>query len=72
MMHYQSHRGRWWYNPMGQPKHLTVWERLCKTLREICQGYTMPEGRRRIDPVQPWGHWSAGWNPPTIPKEKAR
>lgn len=71
MMHYQSHQARWQYIPLAAPR-LTRWQKFLRWLDELFEPMTMPEGRRRIDPAQPYGHWSSGYNPPVYPKEKAR
>ena len=70
MMHKQSHRGRWMYNPLGQVAKLSPWQRFLDWLGDLFTPTPLEEGRRWIDPEQPWGHWSAGWNGPTLPGEK--
>ncbi len=73
MMHYQSHQARWQYIPLAAPK-LTRWQRFWRWLDVLFAPVMVDEGRRRIDPEKPYGHWSAGFQPPTMPqaKEKAR
>ena len=71
MMHYQSHQARWQYIPLAAPK-LTRWQRFWRWLDDLFAPVMVDEGRRRIDPVKPYGHWSSGYNPPVMPKEKAR
>jgi hypothetical protein len=73
MMHYRSHQARWQYIPLAAPK-LTRWQRFWRWLDDLFAPVMVDEGRRRIDPAQPYGHWSAGFHPPTMPqaKEKAR
>lgn len=29
-----------------------------------------PEGRNRIDPNKPYGHWASGWYPAALPPKK--
>jgi len=70
MMNNVSHRGRWMYNPLGQIVKLTRWEKFLKALAEIFTPLLLPEGRRRIDPAQPYGHWANGWSRPTFPTKK--
>lgn len=71
MMHNHSHQARWQYIPLAAPK-LTRWQRFWRWLDDLFEPMTLPEGRRRIDPEKPYGHWSAGYNHPVMPKEKAR
>lgn len=71
MMHYQSHQAKWQYIPMAAPK-LTRWQRFLRRLDDLFEPMLLPEGRRRIDPSKPYGHWSEGFQPPAMPKEKAR
>lgn len=70
MMHKQSHRGRWMYNPLGQIVRPSPWRRFLGLLDDLFAPMLLEEGRRQIDPEQPWGTWSAGWNGPTLPGEK--
>lgn len=70
MMHNVSHRGRWMYNPLGQYQPRTWWEKLLRWLDELFQPLLIPEGRRRIDPAQPYGHWVNGWSRPVVPTKK--
>lgn len=67
----RSHRGRWWYNPMGQAKAPSIWERIGAFLDDLFSPLTLPEGRKRIDPAEAYGHWAKGWEAPAMPKEKA-
>lgn len=71
MMHYQSHQARWQYIPLAAPK-LTRWQRFCRWLNDLFTPMLLPEGRRRIDPEQPYGHWSAGFQPPALPQAKEK
>lgn len=72
-MQYQSHQAKWQYIPLAAPK-LTRWQKFLRWLDELFEPMLLPEGRRRIDPAQPYGHWSDGFHPPCCPqaKEKAR
>ena len=67
MMNNVSHRGRWMYNPLGQYQPRTWWEKLLRWLDDLFDPLLLPEGRRRIDPAQPYGHWANGWSRPTLP-----
>lgn len=69
MMHYQSHQARWQYIPLAATK-LTRWQRFWRWLDDLFAPVMVDEGRRRIDPEKPYGHWSAGFQPPTLPGNK--
>lgn len=71
MMHYQSHQARWQYIPLAAPR-LTKWQRFWRWLDDLFAPVMVDEGRRRIDPAQPWGTWSAGWDGPVMPGEKKK
>ena len=71
MMHNQSHQPIWMYCPLAA-KPRTRWQRILDWLEDFFRPIALPEGRRRIDPNEPYGAWSNGFYEPTLPKEKAR
>lgn len=66
MMNNVSHQAHWQYIPLAAPK-LTRWQRFWRFLDELFEPLMIPEGRRRIDPDAPYGHWSKGWQRPAMP-----
>ena len=69
MMHDQSHQARWQYIPLAAPR-LTRWQRLLRWLDDLFAPVATDQGRRRIDPALPYGHWAAGWEGPVVPGQK--
>lgn len=69
MMHNVSHRGRWMYNPLGQYRPRSWWERMWAALDDLFAPLLLPQGRKRIDPEAPYGHWASGWGRPTLPMQ---
>lgn len=61
MMNNVSHQARWQYIPLAAPK-LTLWQRFWRMLDELFEPLMIQEGRRRIDPADPYGSWANGWS----------
>lgn len=66
MMHNVSHQARWQYIPLAAPR-LNAWEKFLRWLDELFEPMLLPEGRNRIDPDAPYGHWAKGWQRPAMP-----
>jgi hypothetical protein len=66
MMNNVSHQAKWQYIPFAAPR-LTRWQRFCRMLDELFEPLMIQEGRDRIDPDAPYGHWSKGWQRPAMP-----
>ena len=67
-MHWQSHQAHWMYIPFAMPRK-TFWERVWGEIVEFFSPILIPEGRNRIDPYEPYGHWAKGWTRPARPIE---
>lgn len=65
-MSHQNVRHYW-----AMPAH-SIGETWADKLRRLLRmGNPEPdEGRRRIDPELPYGHWGAGWEGPIYPGQK--
>ena len=63
MIEHRTHQGRWTQTMPAAPCAVSLPARFRAWLRR--QRNPRQPGRRRIDPELPWGHWAAGWTPPT-------